>query len=248
MKLEAAHRLSASSSIEKLREFASSLSPEQQQYLLIGLPQALGWGWFGQDFQRNLKTPKIVLEGSSEVIAAGMYGATEYQRFIIGMLYIRNIFPPYTKGGKIYRLTAVKDLPRGSTTIFRNEDQYRSLTSWTILPNPIVEQRERPKGTSDIVLSYALHGAKNILFDYLSAYEFIQTLYVDRDFYIKVLAKKDQQLFKNALYVNRRQIEGYSEEKEVAVYMNAGQEIECTWRLIRENVSEVKRRPSSIKF
>lgn len=240
MKLGAAHRLLATSGIEKLREFAESLTADQRQYLLLGLPRALAWGWFGQDFERNLKTPKIVLEGSTEVPAA-VYGATEYQRFIVGMLHIRNIFPPHTQSGTIHRLTAVKEKPQEEVAVFKNAEQFRSLTSWTLLPNPVVEDRERPKATTDIILSYKLPSSKNVLFDYLSAYEFLSTINNDIDFY-KKYTKESPTFFKNSSRGNLREVEAYLHEKEVALYLNAEQEIKCTWKPV--NSSEPALRPS----
>jgi len=232
MILEAAHRLIASDKTQELRDFAASLSEDQRKYLLMGLPRALCWGWFGQNFKRNLKTPKIVLEGSHEVQAAD-YGAEEYKRFLIGMLHIRNIFPPYAQSGNIYRLTATKDAPEGKpTVVFKNEEQYRSLTSWTLRTKPIVVDRERPKNTVDIVLGYDLPSAKNVLFDYRSAAEFIAILSRGTDYYRESLSKADLVMFKNVIKQSLYELDRYEKEQEVALYLNAGQEIECTWRYV----------------
>jgi hypothetical protein len=231
MILEAAHRLLASDKTQELRDFAASLSEDQRLYLLMGLPRALCWGWFGQNFARHLKTPKIVLEGSLELQAAD-YGAKEYQWFLIGMLHMRNIFPAHTQHGKIYRLTATKDAPQDEITMYKNEDQYRSLTSWTTRPKPVVVDRERPKNTTDIILCYDLPSAKNVLFDYHSAAEFIATLNTDREFYLENLPKSDRVAFKNTLKQSKYELGRYAKELEVALYLNAGQEIECTWRYV----------------
>jgi len=228
MILEAAHRLIASDKTQELRAYAESLSAEERSYLVIDLPMSIGWGWFGQSFGKNLKTPKIVLEGSHEVTAD--YGAAGYKRFITGMIQIRKIFPPETRGGKVYRLTATKEKPSGETTVFKNEEQYRSLTSWTTLSKPLVVDRTPPKKTVDIVLCYELPSAKNVMFDHPSATEFINTLIADRDFYAKELAAIFRKQLKNSLSTAKGELDRYAKEKEVALYLNAGQELECTWR------------------
>jgi len=230
MILNAAHRLLASDETQQLRKFAESLSPEQRQYLLLGLPYALVWGWFGGGFDKNLKTPEIVL-GSSVEVSAADYGAPQFQRFIVGMLHLRNIFPPQVPQGKIYRLTAVSQKPTDETVLFRNQEQYRSLTSWTVLPNPIVEALYKPKGTTDIVLCYKLPSAKNVLFDYLSVAEFLRVLHEDRNFYAQLVVNEEYKAsFTTKLEINRKEIAHYFSEKEVALYLNAEQGIECTWR------------------
>jgi hypothetical protein len=228
MRLGAAHRLLAADKTQELRTFIASLSEQERDYILTGLPMHLGWGWFGQSFKRKLMTPKIVLEGATEVTAE--YGADEYKKFITGMIQIRRIFPPHTTGGEIHRLTATKEKPEGDTVIFKNEEQYRSLTSWTTLPKPVVVDRTRPKKTVDIILGYELPSAKNVLFDYQSAADYVNTLSADRDFYMESMNKINQTMFKNTLLTAKKELDSYVKEKEVALYLNAGQELECTWR------------------
>jgi len=240
MKLEAAHRLISATddTKQKLRKFVASLSAGQREYFFFDLPIDLADGWFGGDFKKNLKTDKIVLEGSAEILAAS-FGREDFQRFIIGMLHLRSIFVPTLaqKHHKIYRLTSVKEKPKGKIITFSNKEQYRSLTSWTLLPDPVIEMREKSRGVQDVILCYDIPNSKNVLFDYLSVFELLTDMRYEEDFYsgtyIRVGKDADARyrLFRNTWNAARFHTKYLlTKEQEVALYLNAGQEIECTWR------------------
>jgi len=221
--LQAAHRLMASDKTQALRDFVGTLSTAQKEYFFSGLPVGLD-SWFVGTYDRNLRTPDIVLS-SHEVVA---WGINEFKRFIIGMSHIRTLFPPRITSGSVYRLTATPHLPEGPVVKFKPEEQFRSLTSWTTRENPKVESRERISNTSDIVLQHKLNGGKNVLFDYDSLPEFINTLLADAKFY-QGNSKANAKLM-NRWKMVASDIEDFRYEKEVAIYVNAGSELSCTWR------------------
>jgi len=218
VKLNAAHRLMASDKTQELRNFVTSLSTDQQKYFFSGLPVALGF-WFISGYKRNLQIPDIVL--SSKEVSAGL-GLAEFRRFITGMLHLREVFPPRITSGYIYRLTAIPKLPSGSTISFKAEEQFRALTSWTTQHKPKVEDRRSIQGMPDIILEHKLSGGKNVLFDYESVEELCSTVVYDAKFY------SGQPM--NKWKIAKADIEGFNDEKEVAIYLNAGTEISCTWR------------------
>jgi len=220
VKLNAAHRLMASDKAQALRNLVGTLNGPQKDYFFRGLPTALGL-WFYGEYKTKLQTPDVVLS-SQEVQAA--LGLDEFKRFIIGMSYIRTVFPPKITSGSIYRLTAISKLPEGPLVKFKPEEQFRSLTSWTVRKKPIISGRKAIGGLSDIILEHELSGGKNVLFDYLSIQEFFSTLVDDWDFYKGRILR----YWENA----EGKVKAFRAEKEVAIYVNAGSELDCTWRKV----------------
>jgi hypothetical protein len=221
MKLNAATRLLAADSKARLQELISGFDNAQKKYFIREFPRALV-GWFSLGFERGLKTDEILLEGSTTVVAD--YGLAEFKKFILMMVELRKIFPPHTTSGPIHRMTAIKEVPTGKTVLFKNAEQFRSLTSWTLNSKPEVLGRDKIPGMHDVILTYHLASAKNVLFDYPSIMDLADA----------ILGTKGREIDSTHMMYpwNRaeKQIKDYKDEREVALYLNANQEIECTWR------------------
>jgi len=217
MKLEAAHRLLAADKTQQLKTFIDSLSDEQKDYFFIGLPAALK-GWFMGLYEQKLHPDDIVFEASTKLEAR--YDIETFKRFIKSMILLRPIFPPRITHGKIYRLTAVKKKPEGPTAIFSVDEQYRSLTSWTLRSSPQVFDRQPNPDFPDIVLCYELENPKNVLFDIHSVLDLIDSA-------IDISPGYDRGTSWRGAYVDTAD---FVEEEEVALYLNLNQKIECTWR------------------
>lgn len=224
MKLEAAQRLTASTSEdEQLNSFVESLSEDQRQYFFKGLPVALH-EWYLGNYEQWLRARETT------VLEAAL-GKQPFVRMINAMAHLRQIFKP-TIRGKIYRLTAMHEgiLPKDrteGTLEFKGIDQFRALTSWTTESNPEVSDREVPQYTEDVILEHDLTNSKIVLFDYLSMEELIGSVRKQKAQWEKLYSTKldfwerFDRIFKEFLF-----------EKEVALFLNVAQSIECTWRLV----------------
>ncbi len=225
MKLNASTRLTAANDVDSLGKWFKTLSHKQQVFFCEDLPELLD-SWLGHNFGKRLHTKKIPSLGAAEVDAVNGYSTSlvEFRAMILGMAHIRKIIKPTTKG-KIYRLTSVKKLPDSPVVQFTGKDQYRSLTSWTTLPNPVVVSRET-QGLPDVILHTKLVNADKVLFDYASLTRVASAAVglLSRDYGRN--AGFDEDSWQRLLHKAR----SFAKEKEVLIYLHPSDSLTCTWR------------------
>jgi hypothetical protein len=219
MKLNSTTRLLAAKGGNELRAFVASLTDGQRRYVFNELPAVL-MGWYNAAFASKLQLPDVVL--------AAHFGTQDLKKLVVSMSYIRQIFPIGIRG-KIYRVTSIQELPRKPIVLFEGQAQFRALTSWTVNKNPVVKYRSSSQGAPDIVLCYELPSIKNVLFDYKSIGQFVDSMISDQSYYEKLYGR-----FPRNYYSEVKELQGiYAREREVALYMNPGQSISCTWREVK---------------
>lgn len=225
MKLNASTRLTAASDVDALGLWFKTLSKDQQRFYAYKLPK-LVVVWLTQGFYQKLQTTRIPSLGSTEVSA--LLGLPDLRNMILGMAHVRKIIKPKIKG-KIYRLTEVKKLPIKPVIYFTGKEQYRSLTSWTTLPEPLVVSRST-FGLPDIVLCTKLPNTDKVLFDYdsiqrtaLASMQLFTRDYADdskrKTYYDGVAWSKIQSHYMDI-----------AKEKEVLIYLHPSDSLTCTWR------------------
>jgi hypothetical protein len=232
MKLQAAHRLLADSSMQQLRDVAKTLDEQQLTYLFYGLPLDIR-RWYAGTFNGpiSVRLPKLTLAATA---------ADRYQSLILGLGHIRHLFPPQ-KVGTIQRITVVDPKLLQDKIIKYDPQEFKQLTSWTYkntLPSTIAEPDE--KHGSMIVLKTKINGTKHVLATAKSCSSFVQTVAKDAHWYIDRLGElgtskdvaKIRKEFPQYIAQISRVIKDYDQDEgEVMVFLNKGETLACTWEL-----------------
>jgi hypothetical protein len=224
--LRPSNRVEAAVDKMRLREFVASLSSKQRVYLVTKFSE-LTHNWLTEFVEG--RTVKNV---NPHLNLANTWKAQDLQDFIIAWAHLRTVSPPAVGGQTIYRLSAITRYPDADRVIFNNESQLKAATSWTLRKNPKVQSRYAQKNMVDVVLEYKLEGTKHVLFDFLSARNLFLALEKDLDFYTNTYKELVRHWGKgnNLVGYALDYLKDFSFEKEVVIYLNKGENLECKWR------------------
>lgn len=211
---------------KRLQRFVDALDEDQKEFFYLHFPVFLH-NWFNASYAKSeMKVaPNIELSSihNSSKIESRIGTSADYLNFIIAWYHLRQIFVPrISKGKTIYRLTSIDKIPNTKILTFKNANQHKSTTSWTLNPDPIVGDRYTKVDMKDIILSYPIQGTKHVLFDYDSAYRLAKACIS-----IQGLDKLAKRLWTATL----NEVQIFNKEREVVIFLNSSDSLECTWKI-----------------
>jgi len=222
------HPVSAAVDEVKLKEYVASLEPKYRMFLFSALPR-LTSDWIGGTSGTEVKevNPKLNL--------ASIHTPGDFNYFLTTWAQLRTISPPTVSNATVYRLTRALEVPTTPSLIFTNKNQNKAATSWSLAKSPKVQGRQRATGGKiDIILKYDLQGTKHVLWDFRSVRNLVSSMQKDLPYYFGTypeLAEIDKKITAGLGYLYK-DLEREAGEKEVVIYLNAGEKLECEWRKV----------------
>ncbi len=204
----------------KFESFIRTLSPEQQEYVIIGLPYALA-NWYAGDYTGKQKSKWRKLHAAQSSFSI--------DRMTTCLYALRPYYPP-TKYKQLVRFTDLKANPKlpqeiGDSKIIRlvKTQLQKPLMSWTLPKDRTLRMSTFIKDESpDYMLTWDLPDYKHIVADYMS----LQKLAKDAMIYIKKMSKREdwgiieysegEDLWEDVLSQQAK----FSREQEVLVYLD----------------------------
>lgn len=217
-------------SVKKFITFFQKLSPDQQHFLAMGLPNLLS-SWYAGKLNGPQKSEGLEIN-------ARKYHSVD--ALAVGLAHLKSVWPmkvPRT----LYRLTSVKQAPTTRTITVSTTNQLKPLISWTSHKLPLVYHRKVPPGTVDIILEWKTDPRLVVM-----SWDWIQDVAIGIVYGLRHLRESGLWIAKDSRKNPRRRAVApedealwnsvrktalnFTSEREFLVYVPKNVVLECKWK------------------
>lgn len=227
LQINATNRLStqvrAAATRPQLRKFLEGLNDDELQFFYYDLPSLVD-AWFYSIPKKESKH----LPMHFAAVKAATYNRVDAIAVALG--HVKSIYPPKLPATIQRSILLPKNagLPAKKVFDFVSPKKWSAIQSWTMLSDPIVQDRDVKHGDQELVLSIpSAKASKHVVADYVQLGRLAADAIALSPYFKK---KRPDVLVGEAHWKGVTQaLKNFAKEKEVLMYVPSGQPLKCSW-------------------